>query len=47
MKKALFGMRVHKNKHTVTQQEFELLIIRLYTLEVIVYDVTQTAYETI
>lgn len=47
MKKELFGMRIHKNKHTVTQQEVELSSIRLHTLEVIVYDVTQTACEII
>lgn len=44
-RKELFGIRIHKNNHTITQQEFELLSIRLYTLEVIVYDVTQVAYE--
>lgn len=45
MKKELFGMRIYKNKHTATQQEFELLSIRLYILEVIVHDATQIAYE--
>lgn len=48
MKKELFGMRLYKNKHTVTQQEFALLSIRFYTLEeVILHDVTQIAYEII
>lgn len=47
MRKELFGMRLYKNKHTVTQQEFALLSIRFYTLEVIVHDVTQIAYEII